>query len=78
MAQHVPDNQQRDEEELLQHPGDSERSAIADSPRETQLADPEMDGHQLRARQVLRDAWRLAHGLQAELIAISIQPPDSL
>jgi two-component system sensor histidine kinase KdpD len=29
-------------------------------------------------RQVLRDAWRLAHGLHAELIAISIQPQGYL
>ncbi|GHO95411.1 hypothetical protein KSF_054590 [Reticulibacter mediterranei] len=30
--------------------------------------------HRKHSRQVLRDAWRLAHGLHAELIAISIQP----
>jgi two-component system, OmpR family, sensor histidine kinase KdpD len=29
-------------------------------------------------RQVLRDAWRLAHGLHAELIAVSIQPEGYL
>lgn len=29
-------------------------------------------------RQVLRDAWRLAHGLHADLIAISIQPEGYL
>jgi len=30
--------------------------------------------HRKHSRQVLRDAWRLAHGLHADLIAISIQP----
>ncbi len=30
--------------------------------------------HRPHTRQVLRDAWRLAHGLHAELIAVSIQP----
>ncbi len=30
--------------------------------------------HRPHTRQVLRDAWRLAHGLHADLIAISIQP----
>jgi two-component system, OmpR family, sensor histidine kinase KdpD len=30
--------------------------------------------HRKHTRQVLRDAWRLAHGLHADLIAISIQP----
>ncbi len=34
--------------------------------------------HRPQARQVLRDAWRLAHGLHAELIAISIQPQGYL
>src|SRR5512135_1397772 len=34
--------------------------------------------HRPQSRQVLRDAWRLAHGLQAELIAISIQPQGYL
>jgi two-component system sensor histidine kinase KdpD len=29
-------------------------------------------------RQVIRDAWRLAHGLRAELIAVSIQPEGHL
>jgi two-component system sensor histidine kinase KdpD len=29
-------------------------------------------------RQVLRDAWRLAHGLHADLIAVSIQPEGYL
>ncbi len=29
-------------------------------------------------RQVIRDAWRLAHGLHAELIAVSIQPEGYL
>ena len=30
--------------------------------------------HRPHTRQVLRDAWRLAHGLRAELLAISIEP----
>ena len=30
--------------------------------------------HRPHTRQVIRDAWRLAHGLHAELLAISIQP----
>jgi two-component system sensor histidine kinase KdpD len=30
--------------------------------------------HRPHTRQVLRDAWRLAHGLRAELIAICIEP----
>ncbi|MBV9691015.1 MAG: universal stress protein [Ktedonobacteraceae bacterium] len=30
--------------------------------------------HRSHTRQVLRDAWRLAHGLHADLIAISIEP----
>jgi two-component system, OmpR family, sensor histidine kinase KdpD len=30
--------------------------------------------HRAHTRQVLRDAWRLAHGLHADLIAVSIQP----
>jgi two-component system sensor histidine kinase KdpD len=30
--------------------------------------------HRPHTRQVLRDAWRLAHGLHADLIAIYIQP----
>jgi two-component system, OmpR family, sensor histidine kinase KdpD len=34
--------------------------------------------HRPQTRQVLRDAWRLAHGLQAELIAISIKPEGYL
>jgi len=29
-------------------------------------------------RQVIRDAWRLAHGLHADLIAVSVQPEGSL
>src|SRR5947209_20506707 len=29
-------------------------------------------------RQVIRDAWRLAHGLRADLIAVSIQPEGYL
>jgi two-component system sensor histidine kinase KdpD len=29
-------------------------------------------------RQVIRDAWRLAHGLHAELLAVSIQPEGYL
>jgi two-component system sensor histidine kinase KdpD len=29
-------------------------------------------------RQVIRDAWRLAHGLHAELIAVSVQPEGYL
>jgi two-component system sensor histidine kinase KdpD len=34
--------------------------------------------HRPHTRQVLRDAWRLANGLHAELIAISIQPQGYL
>jgi two-component system, OmpR family, sensor histidine kinase KdpD len=34
--------------------------------------------HRPQARQVLRDAWRLAHGLHADLIAVSIQPEGYL
>ena len=34
--------------------------------------------HRPHTRQVIRDAWRLAHGLHAELIAISIQPEGYL
>lgn len=34
--------------------------------------------HRVHTRQVLRDAWRLAHGLHADLIAISIQPAGYL
>lgn len=34
--------------------------------------------HRTHTRQVLRDAWRLAHGLHADLIAISIQPEGYL
>ncbi len=34
--------------------------------------------HRAHTRQVLRDAWRLAHGLHADLIAISIQPEGYL
>lgn len=34
--------------------------------------------HRPHTRQVLRDAWRLAHGLHADLIAISIQPEGYL
>ncbi|GHO93465.1 hypothetical protein KSF_035130 [Reticulibacter mediterranei] len=30
--------------------------------------------HRPHTRQVLRDAWRLAHGLDADLIAVSIEP----
>jgi two-component system sensor histidine kinase KdpD len=30
--------------------------------------------HRPHTRQVIRDAWRLAHGLHADLIAVSIQP----
>jgi two-component system sensor histidine kinase KdpD len=30
--------------------------------------------HRTHSRQVIRDAWRLAHGLHAELIAISVLP----
>jgi two-component system sensor histidine kinase KdpD len=29
--------------------------------------------HRLHSRQVIRDAWRLAHGLHADLIAVNIQ-----
>jgi two-component system, OmpR family, sensor histidine kinase KdpD len=34
--------------------------------------------HRPHTRQVIRDAWRLAHGLHADLIAISIQPEGYL
>ncbi len=34
--------------------------------------------HRPHARQVIRDAWRLAHGLHAELIVVSIQPEGYL
>ncbi len=34
--------------------------------------------HRPHTRQVIRDAWRLAHGLHAELLAISIQPEGYL
>ena len=34
--------------------------------------------HRKHTRQVLRDAWRLAHGLHADLIAVSIQPEGYL
>ncbi len=34
--------------------------------------------HRSHTRQVIRDAWRLAHGLHAELIAVSIQPEGYL
>jgi two-component system, OmpR family, sensor histidine kinase KdpD len=34
--------------------------------------------HRPHTRQVIRDAWRLAHGLHAELIAVSIQPEGYL
>jgi two-component system sensor histidine kinase KdpD len=34
--------------------------------------------HRPHTRQVLRDAWRLAHGLHADLIAVSIQPEGYL
>jgi two-component system sensor histidine kinase KdpD len=34
--------------------------------------------HRPHTRQVIRDAWRLAHGLHADLIAISIQPEGRL
>ncbi len=34
--------------------------------------------HRPHTRQVLRDAWRLAHGLHADLIAISIRPEGYL
>ncbi|MBX5448550.1 sensor protein KdpD [Thermogemmatispora sp.] len=30
--------------------------------------------HRPHSRQVIRDAWRLAHGLQAQLIAVSVEP----
>ncbi|HVU68695.1 MAG TPA: universal stress protein [Ktedonobacteraceae bacterium] len=30
--------------------------------------------HRPHTRQVIRDAWRLAHGLHADLLAVSIQP----
>jgi two-component system, OmpR family, sensor histidine kinase KdpD len=34
--------------------------------------------HRPHTREVIRDAWRLAHGLHAELLAISIQPEGYL
>ena len=34
--------------------------------------------HRPHTRQVIRDAWRLAHGLHAELLAVSIQPEGYL
>jgi two-component system, OmpR family, sensor histidine kinase KdpD len=34
--------------------------------------------HRPHTRQVIRDAWRLAHGLDADLIAVSIQPEGYL
>jgi two-component system, OmpR family, sensor histidine kinase KdpD len=34
--------------------------------------------HRPHTRQVIRDAWRLAHGLHAELIAVTIQPEGYL
>lgn len=34
--------------------------------------------HRPHTRQVIRDAWRLAHGLHAELLAITIQPEGYL
>lgn len=34
--------------------------------------------HRPHTRQVIRDAWRLAHGLHADLIAVSIQPQGYL
>ncbi len=34
--------------------------------------------HRPHTRQVIRDAWWLAHGLHADLIAVSIQPEGSL
>lgn len=34
--------------------------------------------HRPHSRQVIRDAWRLAHGLHAELIAVSIEPEGYL
>jgi two-component system, OmpR family, sensor histidine kinase KdpD len=34
--------------------------------------------HRPHTRQVIRDAWRLSHGLHADLIAISIQPEGYL
>lgn len=34
--------------------------------------------HRPHTRQVIRDAWRLAHGLHADLIAVSIQPEGYL
>ncbi len=34
--------------------------------------------HRTHTRQVLRDAWRLAHGLHADLFAISIEPEGYL
>jgi two-component system sensor histidine kinase KdpD len=34
--------------------------------------------HRPHSRQVIRDAWRLAHGLHADLIAVSIEPEGYL
>ena len=34
--------------------------------------------HRPHSRQVIRDAWRLAHGLRADLIAVSIRPTGYL
>ena len=34
--------------------------------------------HRQHTREVIRDAWRLAHGLHADLIAVSIQPEGYL
>src|SRR5579864_7891825 len=34
--------------------------------------------HRPHTRQVIRDAWRLAHGLRADLLAVSIQPEGYL
>jgi two-component system sensor histidine kinase KdpD len=34
--------------------------------------------HRPHTRQVIRDAWRLAHGLHADLVAVSIQPEGYL
>ena len=34
--------------------------------------------HRPHTREVIRDAWRLSHGLHAELLAITIQPEGYL
>src|SRR5947209_11975920 len=34
--------------------------------------------HRPHSRQIIRDAWRLAHGLHADLVAINIQPEGYL